>query len=142
VLPPAQRAFSIGREWFFRVRPVVPDVMDCRHLAVRKVARQLGLHASIVDRNRGRQAQRVAVTLFPQAVDHRSHQAQYTARALERHQRRPVAVKPIENLRVDRVRGLDALLVVAALALGRELGALRVIEVGEGVVKLLLSGGA
>ncbi len=33
---------------------------------------------------------------------------------------------------MDRVRGLNPLLVVATLALGRELGALRVIEVGEG----------
>ena len=114
-----------------RVRPV-HVLLDDRRPVVREVARQLGLHARVVDRDRRGQDQRVAVALLPQAVDHRRHQAQHAARALELHQRGPVAVEPVEDLGVDRVGGLDALLVVAVPALGRELGSLRAIEVGEG----------
>ena len=100
-----------------RVRPV-HVLLDDRRPVVREVARQLGLHARIVDRHRGRQDQRIAVALLPQAVDHRRHQAQHAARALELEQRGPVGVEPVEDLRVDRVGGLDALLVVAALHSG------------------------
>ena len=64
-------------------------------------------------------------------MDHGGHQAQHAARALELHQGGPIGVEPVEDLRVDRIRGLDAFLVVAASTLGRELGTLRVIEVRE-----------
>ena len=64
-------------------------------------------------------------------MDHRGHQAQHAARALELHQGGPIGVEPVEDLRVDRIRGLDAFLVVATATLGRELGALCVIEVRE-----------
>ena len=107
-------------------------LLDHRHPVVRQIARQLELHARVVDRDVRRQDQRVAVALFPQAVDHRRHQAQHAARALEFHQRGPVGVEPVENLRVDRIRGLDPLLVVGVAALGRELLVLRAVEVGEG----------
>ena len=114
-----------------RVRPV-HVLLDDRRPVVREVARQLELHARVVDRDGRRQDQRVAVALLPQAVDHRRHQAQHAARALELHQRRPVGVEPVEDLRMDRVGRLDALLVVAVAALGRELRLLRAIEIGEG----------
>ena len=103
-----------------RVR-AVHVLLDHRHPVVREVARQLELHARVVDRDVGRQDQRVAVALLPQAVDHRRHQAQHAAGALELHQRGPVGVEPVEDLRVDRVGRLDALLVVGVAALGREL---------------------
>ena len=69
--------------------------------------------------------------LLPQAVDHRRHQPQHAARALELHQRRPVGVEPVEDLGVDRVGRLDALLVLGIAALGRELLVLRPVQVGE-----------
>ena len=96
-------------------------LLDHRHPVVREVARQLELHARVVDRDVRRQDERVPVPLLPQAVDHRRHQAQHAARALELHQRGPVGVEPVEDLRVDRVGRLDALLVVGVAALGREL---------------------
>ena len=64
-------------------------------------------------------------------MDHGGHQAQHAARPLELHQGGPVGVEPVEDLRVDGICGLDAFLVVAAPTLGRELGALRVIEIRE-----------
>ena len=97
-----------------------------------QIARQLVTHARIVDRDVGRHDQRVAVALLPQAVDHRRHQAQHAARALELHQRRPVRIEPVEHLRMDRIGRLQALLVVGVAALGRELLMLRAIEIGEG----------
>jgi hypothetical protein len=65
-------------------------------------------------------------------VDHRRHQPQHAARALEFDQRRPVGIEPVEDFRVDRIRRADALLVVAFAALGRKLGLLRAVEIGEG----------
>ena len=64
-------------------------------------------------------------------MDHRRHQAQHAAGALELHQRGPVGVEPVEDLRVDRVGRLDPLLVVGVAALGRELLVLRAVEIGE-----------
>ena len=45
----------------------------------------------------------------PEIVDHRRHQAQHLARALEAFERRPVVVEPLEHLRVDRIARLQAL---------------------------------
>src|SRR5438552_1694122 len=73
-------------------------------------------------------------------MDHRRHQAQHTARALELHQRGPVGIEPVEDLRMDWERSLDALLVVGVAALGRKFRALRAVEVRErarGYVTLL-----
>ena len=70
--------------------------------------------------------------LLPEGVDHRRHQAQHAAGALELHQGRPVGVEAVEDLGVDGVGGLDALLVVGVAALGRELRLLSAVELGEG----------
>ena len=78
------------------------------------------------------QDQRIAVALLPQAVDHRRHQAQHAARALEFHQRGPVGVQPVEDFRMDRVGRLDALLVFGFAALRRKLGLLVTVKLGEG----------
>ena len=107
-------------------------LLDHRHPIVREVARQLRLHARVVDGDIGRQDQRVAVALLPQAVDHRRHQAQHAAGALEFHQGRPVRAEAVEDLGVDRVGGLDALLILGLAALRRELGLLRAVQLGEG----------
>ena len=80
----------------------------------------------------GRQDQRVLVALLPEAVDDGGHQAQHAAGALELDQGGPVGVEPVEDLRVDGVGRLDALLVVGVAALGRELLVLGAVEVGEG----------
>jgi hypothetical protein len=65
-------------------------------------------------------------------MDHGRHQAQYAARALELHQGRPVAIEPVEDLRVDGIGRLQALLVIGGAAFRRELVGLRTIEIGEG----------
>ena len=114
-----------------RVR-AVHVLLDHRHPVVREVARQLELHARVVDRDVRRQDERGLVPLLPQAVDHRRHQAQHAAGALEFHQRGPVGVEAVEDLRVDRIGRLDAFLVVGVAALGRELLVLRPVEIGEG----------
>jgi len=109
----------------------VDVLLDHRHPVVREVARQLRLHARLVDGDVGRHDEGVAVALLPQRVDHGRHQAQDAARALELEQRRPVGVEAVEDLRVDRVRCLDALLVVGVGALRRKLLVLHPVEVGE-----------
>jgi hypothetical protein len=65
-------------------------------------------------------------------VNHRGHQAQHAARALELHQRRPVVVESVEDFGMDREGGLNAPLAVAGAAIGREFGRLRSVEIGEG----------
>ena len=113
-----------------RVR-AVHVLFDHGHPVVRQVACQLELHARIVNGDIRRQDERVLVALFPQAVDHRRHQPQHAAGALELHQRGPVGIEPVKDLGVDRVGRLDALFVVGVAALGRELGLLRPVEVRE-----------
>src|SRR5690606_22094027 len=56
---------------------------------------------------------------------------QHAARSLELDERGPVLVEPVEDFRMNRVGSLNSFLVVAALALGRELGGLGSILVGE-----------
>ena len=109
----------------------VDVLLDDRHPGVRQIARQLGLHLRVVDRQVGREDERGAVALLPEAVDDRRHQPQHAAGALERHQRRPVRVQAVEDLRMDRICGADPLLVVGVAALGRKLLVLRAVEVRE-----------
>ncbi len=71
-----------------RARPI-HVLLDHRHPVVREVARQLELDSGVVDRDIGRQDQRVPIALLPQAMDHRRHQPQHAARALELHQGGP-----------------------------------------------------
>ena len=84
-----------------------------------------------VDRQVRGQDERVAVALLPEAVDDRRHQPQHAAGPLERHQRRPVRVQAVEDLRMDRVCGRDPLLVVGVAAFRRELLVLTAVAVGE-----------
>jgi hypothetical protein len=114
-----------------RVRAVDILLDDWRPI-IGEVPRQFELHARVVDRDRRGQNQRAAVALFPEAMDHRRHQAQHATRALELHQRRPVAVEPVEDFGVDRESGLDAPLVIACAAVWREFGRLRAVEIREG----------
>src|SRR5690606_24154894 len=117
-------------------------LLDDRHPVVREIARELELHARIIYRQRRRQDQRVAIPTFPETMDHGRHESQHTACALELDQGGPVLVEPVEDLRMNRVGGLDALLVIAAPALWGELRRLRAIQVGKGprgYVALLIS---
>ena len=61
-------------------------------------------------------------------MDHGRHQAQNAARALELHQGRPVGIEPVEDLRVDGIGRLQALLVIGGAAFRRELVGLRTID--------------
>ena len=81
----------------------VDILLDDRHPVVRQVPRQLELHAGVVDSDVRGQDQGVPVALLPEAVNDRRHQPQHAAGALELHQRRPVAVEPVEHLEVDGI---------------------------------------
>ena len=98
---------------------------------LREVARELVLHARVLDGDGGGQDEWVAVPALPQAVDHRRHQAQHAAGALEPGERGPVRVEAVEDLGMDGEGGPDAPLVVRGAAFGRELHALRTVGVGE-----------
>ena len=88
-------------------------------------------HLVGVQRYPARHDQRRRVVALPQRVDDRAHQPQHAAGALEPVQRRPVLVQPVEQLRVDRVRRLDPLLVGRLGDPGGELGPVPGVEVGE-----------
>ena len=103
-----------------RLRAVDVPVDD-RPPVVGQIAGQLGLHLLFVDRHVGREDERVAVAPLPEAVNDRRHEPQHAAGPLESHQRRPVRVQAVEDLRVDGVCSRDALLIVGVAALGREL---------------------
>ena len=133
--PPASRALPQVRH--LAVDPqrkglgAIHVLLDHRHPVVGQVAGQLELHPRIVDRQVGGQDDGVAVPLLPEAVDDRRHQSQHAAGPLERHQRRPVGVEPVEDLRMDRISGDYALFVVGVAALGGELLVLATVELGE-----------
>ena len=98
----------------------------------------------VVDREVRGEDERVTVVLHPEVVDHGGHQAQHASGALEPHEGRPVRVEAVEDLGVDRVRGLQSLLVVGVPALRRKVRVLPAVEVGErpgdGVPVLELAG--
>src|SRR5262249_22696825 len=78
-----------------------------------------------------RQDQRTAITLLPQTMDDRSHQAQHAPRALEFHQGRPVDVEPVEYLGMDWISGLNAPFIVTTTALWREFSLLYHVKLSE-----------
>ena len=98
---------------------------------VRQVARKLELHTVVIDGDVGGENERGSVGPLPQAVNHRRHQAQNAAGALKAHQRRPVRIETVENLRVNWIGRTDALVVIRVAALHRELLVLVSVEVCE-----------
>jgi len=54
-------------------------------------------------------------------MNHRRHQTQHAARALEFIQSRPVVIEPVEQLRMDRIRRFDPALIFRLAGLGRKL---------------------
>ena len=96
--------------------------VDHRLEAVLQVLRDLRQHVVGVKRHPARHDQRRRVVALPQLVDDRGHQPQHATGPLEPVQRRPVAVQPVEQLRVQRVRRLDPLLIRRLGDPGRELG--------------------
>ena len=113
-----------------RVR-AVDILLDDRRPVVVEVPGQLRLYARVFERDAAGQDEGTAITSLPLVVNHRRHQPQHAARALELRQRRPVGVQPIEHLRVNGIRFLDPLLVVGLPALGGEFLLLRAVQVGE-----------
>ena len=75
--------------------------------------------------------QRRLVLPDPQRVDDGVHQAQDAARALEALEARPVLVEAVEQLGVDRVGLLDAVLVAAVARLAREVVGVAVVHLDE-----------
>ena len=72
-------------------------------------------------------------------MDHRRHQAQHAARALELHQRRPVVVEPVEHFGMNGVSGLETGFVIGLRTLRRKLLLLRAIKImkrtGHGIAR-------
>src|SRR5437867_5905712 len=62
-------------------------------------------------------------------MNNRSHQSQHAARTLKLQQGGPIGVEPVEDLGMDRERGLNTLLVVRIATLAGEFCALRPIEI-------------
>ena len=107
-------------------------LVDDRRPVVGQVAGQLVAHPVVVDGDGGRQQQRVAVPPLPQAVDHRRHEPQHAAGALEPGEGGPVRVEAVEDLGMDGVSGLEAALVVGGAALGGKLHPLLPVQLPEG----------
>ena len=114
-----------------RGRRAVDVGVDHRLEAVLQVLRDLRQHVVGVKRHPAGQDQRRRVVALPQLVDDRGHQPQHATGPLEPVQRRPVAVQPVEQLRVQRVRRLDPLLIRRLGDPRRELGPVLRVEVGE-----------
>jgi len=125
------RLFRVYLQWQ-GIRPV-HVFFDNRRPVVGKIAGQFGLHPGIFNGNRRRQDQRRPVAPLPQAVDDRRHEAQHAPGALKFRQRGPAAVQLVENLRVDGVRRLDAPFIVGVPAFRWKLGALVLVQFGEGL---------
>jgi hypothetical protein len=51
---------------------------------------------------------------------------------LKLHERGPIRVKSVKNLRVDGIGGLNPFLVISVVALRRKLGVLSPVKVGKG----------
>ena len=101
------------------VRPVDVGVDD-RLPRVLQVLGQLGVHVRRGERDRAGHDQWRGVLASPQRVDHGAHQSQHATGALEPLQRRPLLVESVEQLRVNRVGPLDAVLVRRVAGLTRE----------------------
>ena len=94
-----------------RGRRAVDVGVDHRLEAVLQVLRDLRQHVVGVQRHPARHDQRRGIVPLVQLVNDRGHQPQHATGALEPVQRRPVVVQPVEQLRVDRVRRRDPLLI-------------------------------
>ena len=102
-----------------------------RRPRIGQVAQKLITHRCFVERDGARHDHERAVVPAPQLVDDRGHQAQHTARALEALQRGPILVEPVEQLRVDGVRRLHAVDVLALGNAGGELTLVIAVHVGK-----------
>ncbi len=94
-----------------RVGTVDIDVED-RRPGVGQVTQELVACRGRVERQRAGHDHQRGVAPRPELVDHRRHQAQHAACALEALQRRPVLVEPVEELGVDGVGPAQALQIV------------------------------
>ena len=106
----------------------VDIALQHRRPALGQIADQLVADGRGVEADGARQNQQARVVARPQVVDDRRHQAQHAARALEPLQRGPVAVQPLEDLRMDRIVRLQPLQIAGLPALGREVAALLAVQ--------------
>ena len=86
---------------------------------------------AVADRDRAGHDQRRLVLADPQRVDDGVHQPQHAAGALEALEARPVLVEAVEQLGMDRVGLLDAVLVAAVARLAREVVGVAVVHLDE-----------
>ena len=114
-----------------RGRRAVDVGVDHRLEAVLQVLRDLRQHVVRIKRHPAGQDQRRRVIALPQLVDDRGHQPEHATGALEPVKGRPVAVQPVEQLRVQRIRRLDPLLIRRIGDPRWELGPVLRIEVCE-----------
>ena len=117
---------------FGRLGAVAVDVpLDDGVPASRQVVGQLVAAAAVVQRQAAGQDHQVLVVVLPEAIDDLRHQLQHAARALKPVDGGPVLVEPVEDLRMDRIGLQEPVVVAAFLRLGRQLGALGDIGIGE-----------
>ena len=90
-------------------------------VAVVEVAGQLVAYRSRIERDRTRHDEGRVVAGRVQGVHDGAHESQHTARALELLERRPVAIKAVEEFGMDRVRVPDPRLIRGLTRLGRQL---------------------
>ena len=109
----------------------VDILFDDRRPVVVEIPGQFRLYACVFERDAAGQDEGTAIATLPLVMNHRRHQPQHAAGALELRQRRPVGVEPVEYLGMDGIGILDALFVVGLAALGGKLLLLRAVQVGE-----------
>ena len=96
-----------------------------------EVVRQLVARAAVVEREAAGQDHQIFVLVLPQPMDGLGHQLQHAARALEAIDGGPVLEETIEHLGVDRIGLPESVGVTRLVGLGRQLGALGDVGVGE-----------
>src|SRR5699024_7242718 len=121
-----RRAITVDtpRDSFLAVHVVLQDGIP----AVREVLHQFTPDQCGAERDRTRADQRRRVLRGPELVDHRTHQAQYAARALELLESGPLGIEPVEQFRMHRIGGTDPGLVLSTRDVGRELARVLLVE--------------
>src|SRR5260370_30337802 len=109
----------------------VDVALDDRLPDVVEVLGELRKDRRVVERNRGRQNQKVPILTLPEGVDDGCHQFQYSAGSLEPLQGRPVVEQSIEKLWMDRVAVPKTVEVHLLLRLRRKAALMLGIEFSE-----------
>src|SRR5436189_121634 len=75
---------------------------------------------------------RFSRAVVPESIKHLRHELEHASRALEAIERRPVFIKTVEHLRVDRIRLYETLNIAAFLRLVRHIDTVGDVEIGVG----------